>query len=244
MRNIRLDFEYDGSEYYGYQRQPTEKTVQGELERVLNILTGEKVNLVTSGRTDRGVHALGQVANFKTDGRIEIEKIERALNMMLPKSILIHSVKEVDDDFHARFCAKSRSYLYKIKIEKSRTAFDSRYFTYVKQDIEIESLKKILKPLIGRHNFDSFRKAKCSANSPIREIKEIDVYKCGEEIVIFIEADAFLRSMVRIVVGTALALYFGDVDNNYIDEKLKKPDREGKKIVAPENGLYLYRVNY
>jgi len=243
MRNIRLQYEYDGTDFFGMQKQEKARTVAGEIEKILNILLKEKVNLINSGRTDRGVHALMQVSNFITDAKIPTDRIKYALGNALPKDINLFSVEEVEEEFNARFSAKWRSYIYKLSPKKD--IFQRNRVMFIKEDIQIEKFNEILKPLIGEHDFGSFRKADCGAQSGVREIFELYSYRENGEIHIYLRANSFLKSMVRIIVGSSLAVYFGEKPEDYLIQKLKNPDmQENGKIMADSQGLYLYEVNY
>ncbi len=244
MKNIKLVFEYDGSNYYGYQRQLKERTVQGDLEKCLNKILNEKINLVSAGRTDRGVHAFEQVANFKIDTKIPLDKLKIIVNRAIPKTIKIKECVEENEEFHSRFSAKGRGYIYIMKKESECTVFDSNYVTPIKENIEVQKFLEILKPLEGKHNFESFRKTDDKYKNPERTIKKIDFYKKGENYYAYIEADSFLKTMVRIIMGTALAVYFGEEKEDYLLDKLKNPNIKEKKIVALPNGLYLSKVLY
>ncbi|BDU51354.1 tRNA pseudouridine(38-40) synthase TruA [Haliovirga abyssi] len=245
MKNIMVELEYDGSVYFGSQRQPDAVTVQGEIEKALYKILGEKVNMVFSGRTDRGVHAIKQVANFFTETKIPIERLAKIINGKLSGNILIKQAKLMPADFHSRFSAKKRSYIYKIKKRSEFTVFEHNHITFIgDKDIDIEKLQNILNPLVGRYNFNRFRKSDCGANSPIREIFEIKVNKNGNVVEVYIEANSFLKSMVRIIMGVALNIYFEKLDKDYIVESLENPNGEKKKYIAPPNGLYLYDVRY
>ncbi|OQY10145.1 MAG: tRNA pseudouridine(38-40) synthase TruA [Fusobacteriia bacterium 4572_132] len=244
MKNIKLVFEYDGSNYYGYQRQLQKRTVQGDLEKGLNKILNGKINLVSAGRTDRGVHALEQVANFKSDTKIPLDKLKLIVNRAIPNTIKIKKCVEENEEFNSRFSAKGRGYTYIMKEEEKCTVFDSNYITPVREAIEVEKFLEILKPLEGKHNFNSFRKTDEKYKNPERTITNIDFSKKGDNYYVYIEADSFLKSMVRIIMGTALAVYFGDEKSDYLVEKLENPDINKKKIVAPASGLYLSKVRY
>lgn len=243
MKNIRIDYEYDGTNFFGMQKQEKERTVAGEIEKALNFFLKEKVNLINSGRTDRGVHALKQVSNFMTESRIPLDKLKYALSKALPSDINLLSLEEVSDDFNARFSANWRSYIYKLNPQKD--IFKRNRVMFIKEDIDIDKFNEILKPLIGEHDFGSFRKADCGAQNGIRNIYEIYSYKVNEEIHVYLKANSFLKSMVRIIIGSALAVYFGDKPEDYIIQKLNNPNmQENGKIMAQAQGLYLYEVNY
>lgn len=243
MRNIKLIYEYDGTNFFGMQKQEKARTVAGEIEKSLKAILKEEINLINSGRTDRGVHALKQVSNFMTEGKIPTERLQYALSKALPNDINIIGLEEVEEDFNARFSAKWRSYIYKLSPKKD--IFQRNRVMFIKEDIEIEKLNEILLVLKGRHDFGSFRKADCGAQSGIREIYEIYAYKVKDEIYIYLKANSFLKSMVRIIVGSALAVYFGDKSKDYLINKLSNPDmQENGKIMAEPQGLYLYEVEY
>lgn len=243
MKNIRIDYEYDGTNFFGMQKQEKERTVAGEIEEALNFFLKEKVNLINSGRTDRGVHALKQVSNFMTESRIPLDKLKYALSKALPSDINLLSLEEVSVDFNARFSANWRSYIYKLNPQKD--IFKRNRVMFIKEDIDIDKFNEILKPLRGEHDFGSFRKADCGAQNGIRNIYEIYSYKVNEEIHVYLKANSFLKSMVRIIIGSALAVYFGDKPEDYIIQKLNNPNmQENGKIMAQAQGLYLYEVNY
>lgn len=243
MKNIKLVYQYDGTDFFGMQKQNNQRTVAGEIEKALKFFYKEEINLINSGRTDRGVHALYQVSNFKTDGKIPADKLKYALAKALPKDINLIDACDADDDFNARFSAKWRSYLYKLNSKSD--IFSRNRVMFVEEEINIDRFNEILKPLLGIHDFGSFRKADCGAQNGIREIYEIYAYNDGADTVIYLRANSFLKSMVRIIVGSALAIYFGKKPEDYIIQKLKNPDKqENGKIMAEAQGLYLYEVKY
>lgn len=243
MRNIKIIYEYDGTNFYGMQKQENARTVAGEIEKILKTLLKEEVNLINSGRTDRGVHALKQVSNFVTTGKIPTERLKFALMNALPDDINLFLLEETEPNFNSRFSAKWRSYIYKLSANKD--IFQRNRIMFIKEDIDIDRFNEILKPLIGKHDFGSFRKADCGAQSGIREIYELYSYKKDGEIHIYLRANSFLKSMVRIIVGSALAVYFEEKPKDYILNKLKNPDmQEHGKIMAEAQGLYLYEVEY
>ena len=244
MKNIKLTYRYDGSGFYGFQRQNRERTVQGEIEKLLKKFLKEEVNLTSSGRTDRGVHALTQVSNFKSNTPIPAENFRYMLNRKLPEDIIIIKSEEVEDDFHSRHSAISRSYLYIIKNKKDYNIYDRNYVTYVDYDIDEKELQEILSPLVGVHNFESFRTADCGAEHAVREMQEIRVYREDEKIMVYIKANAFVKSMVRIIMGSALAVCKGIRDKDYIIKKIKNPNSLDEKLVASPKGLYLNEIVY
>lgn len=244
MKNIKLTYSYDGSGFYGFQRQNRERTVQGEIEKLLKKFLKEEVNLTSSGRTDRGVHALTQVSNFKSNTPIPAENFRYMLNRKLPEDIIILKSEEVEDDFHSRHSAISRSYLYIIKNKKDYNIYDRNYVTYVDYDIDEKELEEVLFPLVGVHNFESFRTADCGAEHAVREMQEIRVYREDEKIMVYIKANAFVKSMVRIIMGSALAVCKGIRDKDYIIKKIENPNSLDEKLVASPKGLYLNEIVY
>lgn len=245
MKNIKISYSYDGSDFYGFQRQPDKRTVQGELERVLNIILKKEINLTTAGRTDRGVHARVQVSNFIIDDSITIplENLKRAVNKLLPPDIDVFNINEENLDFNARYMPKTRAYEYVITWKKD--VYSRRYKTYIQKPVDPERLKSILSVLIGKHDFNNFRIKDENNRTTVREIYNIDVYYKNEnEIGIYIEGNAFLKTQVRIIVGTALDVYFGRKPANYIELLLNQPDKYRKIEVAEPSGLYLVKIKY
>lgn len=244
MRNIKITYEYDGSKFFGFQKQINKKTVQGSIETVINNYFDEEINLISSGRTDKGVHALGQVSNFYMKKKISLDVIKRMFNKALSKEIKIIDIEEAENDFHSRFSAKARTYLYIMKLKEEISPFESSYISPLDEIVNVEKLQDIMQVLIGRHNFDSFRKKDKDNKNPEREIKYIKCYSKDDKLFIEIEGKAFLKTMVRIMIGSSLAVYYQKRDENYLVKKLNNPDSNGEKLLAPSEGLYLYKVNY
>ncbi|MBC2854098.1 tRNA pseudouridine(38-40) synthase TruA [Cetobacterium sp. 2G large] len=242
-RNIKLTYSYDGSEFFGFQRQPGFRTVQGELEKVLGTIFKNKIDLVSAGRTDRGVHAKKQVSNFYTTSSIPLEKIKRIINGLIPNDIFILDVQEVDLEFSSRFSATYRSYEY--YIGEDRNPFQSRYVTFVYEQLDLERLNKIVSPLVGQHDFSNFRLSDCGSNTTIREIYEAKFERVNEKTIkLYVKGNAFLKSQIRIIVGTVLSIYFGKKPENYLIEMLKNPNIQYAKIVAEPFGLHLFDIGY
>ncbi|WP_291259598.1 tRNA pseudouridine(38-40) synthase TruA [Fusobacterium sp.] len=243
MRNIKITYRYDGSIFYGFQRQPEKRTVQGEIEKLLKVILKTNIDMISSGRTDRGVHALIQVSNFHTDSTIPLEKLKYVLNRGLPLDIELLDIEEVEEKFNSRFDAKSRGYRYILSWE--RDPFKSRYETYINREIDIERFSKIVEPLVGIHDFNNFRLSDCGSKTSVREIYSIDVKKLGNSrIAVDILGSSFLKSQIRIIIGTALDIYFGVRGENYLIEMLENPNKKFIRKVAEPNGLYLSKVNY
>ncbi len=244
MKNIKITYEYDCSKFHGFQKQLNSKTVQGSIEKTIKDYFDEDVNLLSSGRTDKGVHALGQVSNFRMEKDIKIDIIKRTINKKLSKEIKILDIEEVGEDFHSRFSAKNRTYLYIMKLKNDISPFESEYVSPLENSVDAEELLKILTPLIGRHNFDSFRKKDKDNKDPEREIIKIECYNKEDKLHILIQGKAFLKTMVRIIIGSALAVYFEKREKDYMIKKLENPNGDDEKILAPSEGLYLYEVEY
>lgn len=243
MRNIKIVYRYDGSMFYGFQRQPDKRTVQGEIEKLLDVVLKDKIDMVSSGRTDRGVHALIQVSNFHTNSTIPLDKLKYVLTRGLPLDIELLDIEEVGESFNSRFDAKSRGYSYIISWE--RNPFKSRYETYVNKEIDRDRFQNILAVLVGVHDFNNFRMSDCGSKTSIREIYSIEVKKISEfRIQIEIMGSSFLKSQIRIIIGTALNIYFGNLAEDYMESMLKNPTKKHLKKVAEPNGLYLSQVNY
>jgi len=242
MKNIKIRYRFDGSMFYGFQRQPGKRTVQGEIEKLLEIVLREKVNMISAGRTDRGVHALEQVSNFFTNSPIPVEKLKYALDKGLPLDIEILEVEEVYMEFNSRFMAKSRAYKYIMSWIKN--PFESRYVTLVHEKIDKDRFFKILEPLIGINDFNNFRLSDCGSKTSIREVYNIVVEEKENKLIIDIKGNSFLKSQIRIMIGTALNVYLGNCDKNYLRDMLENPNKDFIKKVADPYGLYLSEVNY
>ena len=246
MRNIKIVFSYDGSGFAGYQKQPNKKTVQGELEKALSYLLKEKISVLAAGRTDKGVHALEQVANFHTKSKMPLNKQIKQLNNLLDDDIYIREIDVVDKDFKSPWDASSRTYIYKIKNLKDKTTFNARYYTFIEFIPNINELQKLFNQFLGEHNFAGFATKVDKDKPTIKKMEEIVVSKNNHNnhIEIEIKSDAFLRGMVRFIVGSALAILEKKLPENYIKENLSKPKIDMKRYKAPAQGLYLSRVEY
>ncbi len=245
MKNIKITYSYDGSDFYGVQRQPKERTVQGEIEKAIKILLKKEVTLTTAGRTDRGVHASMQVSNFFMDDErtIPVENFKRAINRLLPEDIEIYNVEEVDLEFNSRYHATKRAYEYVLTWKKD--IFSRRYKTYVEEEIDKDKLLDILLPLIGVHDFNNFRLKDENNRTTIREIYQIKTYLKDEDTLgVYIEGSAFLKTQIRIIIGTALEIYLGKMPKDYIELLLNEPEVSRRVVIAKPNGLYLAKIEY
>ena len=249
-RNVKIIYQYDGSKFSGFQRQKHNniKTVQGEIEKVILKAFSQKINMISSGRTDKGVHAMEQVSNFLIDGNIPLEAIKRQINKSLKGKIKILNITEANENFNARFDAKNRTYLYILRTEEDIPPFEANYITGLKKEVNVEKFQKIMDSFIGKHDFSSFMKKDKAYRNPVREIFYIKCFydkKWGKnQVNIEICGNGFLKTMVRIMIGSALAIYFGKEKEDYIIKNLENPNADNKKILASSEGLYLYKVNY
>lgn len=245
MRNIKLIIEYDGTNYLGWQIQPKGDTIQGVIEEKLKRITGEDIHLIGSGRTDAGVHALGQVANFKTNSRIDILSLKKALNSLLPKDIVIKKVEEVDLNFNARKDVKSKVYEYRILNQDTPSAFLRAYAWHIPYKINWNEIKKATQILIGEHDFSSFRSAGSKVKNNIRKILRAEWKKGQEGLILFeIEASGFLKQMVRSIIGTLIEVGKTKIDAQEFKNILESRDRRKAGPTAPAHGLFLKEVKY
>ena len=244
MRNIKLTIEYDGKEFGGWQKQPSKLNIQGEIERAIKDITGEEVGLIGSGRTDSGVHSVGQVANFKTSSIIPIEKIAIAINANIKKSIRIKSAEEVEESFHSRYNCKKKTYRYTINNSKYGTALYRGMEYHVSQELNIEAMEKAIKCFVGEHDFAGFKASGTSTKSSIRTIYKAKLKKDGEKIYIEFTGNGFLYNMVRIIAGTLVDVGIGKTNPDDIPEIIDSKDRTRGGKTLPAHGLCLMEVDY
>ena len=248
MINIKLTIEYEGTKYHGWQKQIDFLSIQGILEEKISQITQEKISLNGSGRTDAGVHALGQVANFKTNSSIPLAELIFILNRMLPLDIRIKKAEKVDNNFHARHSSVSKIYHYYVlspsQHDNYRSIFLRNYVYFVYKNINLEEMKKASKFLQGEHDFTSFACSGSRIGNWKRNIKNISIIKKGNIFCFRLEADAFLYKMVRTIVGTLLDV--GDEKINYleINKILEAKNRKMAGKTVPAKGLFLMKVKY
>jgi tRNA pseudouridine38-40 synthase len=245
MRNIKLSIEYDGTNYQGWQVQPKGPTIQGILEEKLGLLTGESIQLFGSGRTDSGVHALGQVAHFKTQSQMDIHTIQRALNSLLPLDIVIQKVEEVDEGFHARKHSRSKIYEYRILNRNLRSAFHRGYVWHIPQKLDLTEMKIATQSLVGEHDFSAFRTVGSPTRTTVRRVIRAEWKKGQDGLIRFeIEANGFLKQMVRSIIGTLVEIGKGRMKAAEIRKILKSKNRKEAGPTAPAQGLFLKEVKY
>ncbi len=245
MRNIKLTIEYDGKDFNGWQKQPNKLNIQGEIEKAIKQITGEEVDLTASGRTDAGVHALGQVANFKTNSELPIEKFPIAINANLKKSIVIKSAEEVEERFHSRLTCKRKTYRYVINNSKYGTAIYRNLETHIPMKLDIQKMQQAVKYFEGEHDFKAFKASGTSSKSSVRTIYKAEVIDAGNErIYIELTGNGFLYNMVRIIAGTLVDVGLEKIEPEDIKEIIKSQKRENAGKTLPPQGLYLVRVEY
>ena len=244
MRNIKLTIEYDGKDFNGWQKQPNKLNIQGEIERAIYDITGQESELIASGRTDAGVHALAQVANFKTNSQIPVSKIPIALNTKLKRSIRIINAEEVDERFHSRYNCKKKTYRYVINNSPNGTAIYRNLEYNFSGSLDIQKMQKAVKYFEGEHDFKAFKASGTSSKSSVRRIFLGEVKKENDRIIIELTGSGFLYNMVRIISGTLLEVGTGKIDPDSIPEIIKSKDRSKAGKTLPAHGLYLVEVKY
>jgi len=244
-RNLRCVLEYDGSQYHGWQRQRGVLTIQEVLETRLEIMLNRPMSVRASGRTDAGVHAKGQVVNFYTETRMRPEEIQKGLNSLLPGDVVVLTVEEVPESFHARFSAKSKTYEYRILNRPTPSALERNYAWHIRRPLCLDPVLESLKLLAGTHDFAAFMASGSSARSTERDLTRAWVSRPDPEHVVFrFEANGFLRHMVRNLVGTLVEVGLGKRESQEIPSILAGKDRREAGITAPAHGLYLVSVQY
>ncbi len=245
MYNYKMEISYDGANYNGWQKQQNTKgAIQEEIENILSDIINDKVDVIASGRTDKGVHALCQVVNFNTVNKQDITKLKVLLNDKLKNDIAVLSIKEVDERFHSRYNAISKTYIYKINNCDFINPFTRKYSYHVKDKLDISKMRKASEYLIGKKDFSPFSSARNVKKNTVKTVESIEINKVGTEITIRIKGTSFLYNQVRIMVGTLLDIGHNKNNPEYIDEIFRKKERifAGRKI--PPHGLYLERVEY
>jgi len=244
-RNIKLVLEYDGTAYRGWQRQGNLPTIQKILEECISRITQEPITIFGSGRTDSGVHALHQVANFKTESRLAVDNLFRGTNSLLPEDIVIKEMQEVDQNFHSRYTAKSKCYLYRILNSPVRSPLQRNHAWFIRFFLDLDKMTKALSMICGNHDFTSFCAAGSDVKHCIRTILRTEIHRDPARVIsITVEADGFLRHMVRNIVGTLVEIGAGDNAPEIIRDILEARDRGRAGITAPPQGLFLQEVRY
>jgi tRNA pseudouridine38-40 synthase len=243
LTNIKLTIAYDGTPFHGWQIQPNALTIQEILKKAIGTITnGTDVNLIGAGRTDAGVHALGQVAHFKTEKNLSEKKWRDALNALLPNEVVILKVEFVPDTFHARFSAIKKSYLYRIGGQRSPFLFKKEWL--ITYPLNVQNMRRALNYLIGRHDFSSFASSSSESESKICHLLKGEILKEEDTVRIRLTADRFLTHMVRTIIGTLIEFGSGKMKPKEMKEILERKDRTKAGKTAPPHGLYLENVTY
>lgn len=244
MFNYKINIEYDGTNYSGWQIQNNAATIQEEIIKVIELLTKEKINLIGSGRTDSGVHALGQVANFQLPNEIDKRKFLHSINSILPKDISVKGIDLVNEDFNARFDASSRSYIYLISKKKSAFFYNFSWQNGWITNFEIDKINDLSKILIGENDFTSFCRKNSEVENKICNLREFRWRETKDLIIIYVEANRFLHGMVRTLIGTVLLAAKDNYNKELIRNILRNKNREKAGEAVPAKGLFLYKVRY
>ena len=244
MPTFKLTLEYDGTNYHGWQVQPNLPTIQGTLETVISRVAQHKANVTGAGRTDAGVHAMGQVAHFATTARLSAEEWQRALNGLLPPDIAVQIVENVPGSFHARYSAKSKLYRYRIFARVQRSALSRSKILHYPYPLDLDAMEAACRPLVGTHDFTSFQGSPTDNENPVCSIAKLTVDRFGDEVIFEAEGNRFLKQMVRNIVGTLLEVGRGKLPAGEIAGILAAKDRTKAGPTAPAHGLYLVKVDY
>ncbi|MDM8526264.1 tRNA pseudouridine(38-40) synthase TruA [Desulfococcaceae bacterium HSG8] len=245
MKNFKLTIEYDGTAYHGWQIQKNGRTIQGEIEKALAVMTGNKVRLTGSGRTDAGVHAFAQAANFHCDTGITPEAFQKGLNSLLQDDIVIRSCEEADEKFHARYDAKSKTYHYRILNRPIPAAVSRQYAWFIRKKLDHEAMRSAIIHLIGTHDFKAFEGAGSPRAHTNRCVLNANLSEQDQGYLVFeIEANGFLRFMVRNIMGTLADTGTGRITPDDFKRILLSGDRGQAGVTAPPHGLFLMNVRY
>ena len=244
MKNIKLIIEYDGTNYYGWQKQNDKVTIQGTLEEAVRNLTKEENEILGCSRTDSGVHARGFVASFKTESTVPPHKFREAINYRLPDDIVVLSSEEVSEDFHPRYLAKGKTYEYTIYNNLVPTALNRTFSYHYKYPLDIEAMKDACQFFKGTHDFKAFRSEGSSVKTTVRTIYDLNIKIEGDFIKISVSGDGFLYNMVRIIVGTLINVGRGKTDAVSISDIINQKDRTLAGDCVPPHGLFLKEVYY
>lgn len=245
MNNYKLVIQYDGGRYKGWQRLGSgESTIQGKIENVLSEMVGRQIEIIGCSRTDAGVHAFAQIANFKIKENLPESDIMNYLNRYLPQDISIIDVSVESDRFHARYNSKAKTYLYKIWNEQFPNPFMRKYSMHVEEKLDLKKMKEAAKYLLGEHDFTAFSNAKSKKKTMVREIYSIDFEKKDGFIQIRISGNGFLYNMVRKIIGTLIEVGTGTLNAEMIPKMIELKDRGQVSNLAEPNGLYLEKVEF
>jgi tRNA pseudouridine38-40 synthase len=244
-KNFKIIIEYDGTNYHGWQRQIREPTIQGKIEAALTTITRTDVTLIGSGRTDAGVHAFAQVANFCCDTTLTPDALQKGLNSLLPADIVIKTCVQVAEKFHARYDAESKTYRYRLLNRPLPAAIYHQYSWHVKKKLDLAAMREAISHIVGVHDFQTFEGSGSPRSNSIRQILAADLVEDDDGYLVFeIKGDGFLRHMVRNIVGSLVDVGLGKITPDDFKQVLNSRDRSLAGITAPAHGLFLVQVDY
>lgn len=245
MRNIRLIIQFDGTDFCGWQMQDAQRTVQGDLTAALRRLTGVEVSICASSRTDSGVHAMAMPVSFRLDTTLPLKAFLFGLNSLLAKDVRVIQASDVPFDFHARFSASEKTYVYRVQNGRMALPLERRHSWHMPEPLDLEAMTDAARRLVGTHDFSAFRSAHCGATSPVRTLVRVDLsLERPGVLAMEVESGGFLRNMVRILAGTLVEVGRGRQSPSWIDELLEHGDRTQGGQTAPPQGLFLKSVRY
>jgi len=245
MRNFKMTVEYDGTAYCGWQRQENGISIQQMLEEAIKLITGQKVAVIGSGRTDAGVHALNQVSSFKCSTKLPVNKIFMGMNSVLPPDIVVKEMEEVAGEFHAQHDVKSKVYVYKICNQRLRPVLGRNYFWHIRFPLDLERMKKAAQFLIGTHDYSCFCATGTHVKDRVRTITDIEIKTCDDGLIeITVEAQGFLKYMVRNIIGTLVEVGRGKRKPEEMKVIIESRNRNIAGVTAPACGLFLKEVKY
>lgn len=246
LQNFKITIEYDGGGYHGWQRQKNFRSIQAEIEKAVTRIVGSETAVIGSGRTDAGVHALGQVANFRCKTRLCESEFQRALNSLLPDSIIVRKCTKAAAGFHARYDAKRKTYRYRILNHPLPVAIGRQYIWHIRQPLDLEAMQDAARVLIGRHDFKAFEGTGSPRTHTTRQVFRASLTREDNTgcLTFEIEADGFLRYMVRNIVGTLVSIGCGKISRDEFNAIFHSLDRRRAAATAPPHGLFLVRVSY
>lgn len=244
MRNVRALIAYDGSRFFGWQRQEGFFSVQAAVEEALTALTGERIAVHGAGRTDTGVHALGQVAHFRIDSKLSDDRLRHALNFHLTEGVSLRRMETAPDDFHARFSSIGKRYMYVVATTRFRPPFGSKLCHWVPQPLDLAAMRAAARTLLGRHDFGAFANAGSPRKSNVRTLRSLHFIARRERLAFVVEGDGFLYNMVRTIAGTLIEVGKHSLPPQHVARILGSRDRTQAGPTAPPEGLYLVAVRY
>jgi len=244
MRNIMLTISYDGSLFFGFQKQENVVTIQGEIEDALKKITGENINIISAGRTDRGVHSLRHIINFHTESNVGVLNFKTALNHFLPIGVRVLDSKEVSENFHSRFDAKMKTYKYILNLDEVMDPIYYNYKANFPYPLDIDKMQRAKEFFIGRRSFKAFMGPRTGNTNPIREISSFEIYKENNDLIFLIKGQSFIRNQVRIMVGTLVDIGRGLIEEGELEKILDSEDRTKAGVTLSPNGLYLMEILY